>query len=223
MIMIEPTAENAGLEQRLTKLEGSVRSWKWLSTGLGVVSASGVIVLAIVSVLGPKLEISRTGAAKTQSPPALSREASDALTALRDLRSVLTVGVNYQNYLERVGESKIRVDRYLAQPDERAAVARKPLIDAVELYRVAGVAWKGSQTYTLPEVRRVAADPALDLCEELAPLLTKPLEGSVRHTPEELRGLNAMRYFRVLWNCAAKKVAEAESVIDGSGLGTPKT
>jgi hypothetical protein len=47
------------------------------------------------------------------STPKPSDEAIQAVRALTAMRSVIDVEVTYQNYLTRVGDTKIAVDRYL--------------------------------------------------------------------------------------------------------------
>lgn len=141
-------------------------------------------------------------------------EAHQALQGLQEVRSTLSVGVSYLDYTRRVADAKIRVDRYLAQPERGDRAAREAINEAVEFYRVASIAWRISATLYVQETRALGAESALDRCGQLRPLLarrdsSKITDGSVAG----VRGLNAARDFKILWSCASDKIAEAEKLL----------
>src|SRR5215471_5478686 len=67
--------------------------------------------------------------------------ATDALDALRALKSVTEMGVSYRDFLPRVADAKIKVDRYLESPANDEAALRGKIKVAMRLYVLSTVAW----------------------------------------------------------------------------------
>jgi hypothetical protein len=83
-----------------------------------VVSRSARSITTVASSPAPSVT------ATVPNTPAPSPAATEAVTALKSLRSVLSAGVTYGNYIERVGEMKIHVDRYLDGATDAVQIRR---------------------------------------------------------------------------------------------------
>lgn len=142
-----------------------------------------------------------------------SQEARDALQALRDLRSVLSVGTRLPDYSARLGDAKIKVDRYLAQPERGDKEPRAAMAEAIEFYRVAGVAWRVSLRMIVYETQQLGGESALERCEDLKPVLDR--EASiVNASGNGLRGFNAASEFKLLWTCASRRIDRAAKALN---------
>lgn len=100
------------------------------------------------------------------TPPASAGPAPDvvayvaaarkALEPLRDVQSLLRVGMTYDEYRGRIGEARIAVDHFLrAEATDPAAPSRTRLGDAMDSFQVAVAMWSGQVSC---EAQRKATD-----------------------------------------------------------------
>ena len=138
---------------------------------------------------------------------------ADALAALKELQSVVSGGVNYRDYGRRVGDAKIRVDRYLQGPDQEDALVKKAIADAMRFYASAALAWSARISNDYLDSRRVGNDPSVKDCPHMATVVNEIMEARPANTnlPEsQVIGIIVGLHFQPLWVCAAEKIAEAE-------------
>ncbi len=147
------------------------------------------------------------------------RAASEALQALKALRSVTTAGVNYNEYSRRVLDAKIQVDRY-TQGDGGNEEVKAKMRNAMTLYVFASEAWS-------LRIRRVEGSylvfrPELELC----PQLNDDMEAAVRRDREfseefhagrdpegDVRGRAIADSQPRLWQCASEGIAEIDQML----------
>jgi hypothetical protein len=142
----------------------------------------------------------------TATGPSLFQESMDTLKALR---SITTTGISYRDYVPRVLDARVKVDRYLSsamkEPAQKAVglamryyeLAREPLLNGI-LNDVGNI---------------IAGDPSLQVCTAL-----KAAAVSMKADRNGKQGLNStgsvMLYVgehpAVLWTCASEQIAEAE-------------
>jgi hypothetical protein len=145
-------------------------------------------------------------------------EAREAVQALTDMRSALSVGVTLQDYGRRLADAKIKVDRFLSQPERGDKELRMAVAHAIEHYRLAGKAW----ALTIPmnagyggdEAEELGRESGLVSCGYIAQYLDLQITGSrVPAGTVRSRGYMAAREFKQLWRCAADKTADAERLL----------
>src|SRR3990172_9165502 len=56
--------------------------------------------------------------------------AQEALRSLKTLQSVVSSSINYPNYIPRVSDAKVQVDRYIQEPDQQDEKIRQLVKDA---------------------------------------------------------------------------------------------
>jgi hypothetical protein len=160
--------------------------------------------------------------------PASAQQASpvhEALTALKALQSVTTVGVNYRDYASRVLDTKVKVDQFLQSPKENSVPGRDAIRLAMRYYELASQAWgskisSGADSYqqsvnvghTLAEDKEISACPAVQQLVATS-AKTPPPKGAKSNAEFqfffiafEVGGRPA-----ILWRCASDKIADAES------------
>ncbi len=153
-------------------------------------------------------------AVTTRSPAA-----DEALNALKALRSAVESGVNYQEYSSRLNDAKIRVDRYLAQPDASDA-AKQAVTRAMNYYVLARRAWNlkiaGS---ALPEtLRSLGFDRLIEQCVSAKAAIEDTRRFSIKRGTKEdpeafLAGFAMLTDFQSLWRLASERIAEAEEAV----------
>ena len=127
--------------------------------------------------------------------------ATDALDALKALESVTEVGVTYQDYLRRLGDAKIAVDR--ASRKIKNQELQLSLAEAMLHYQIVGEAWdakirRPAYASNVGDYVRIAAKD----CRHARELLDSSAPIGV-----EVRGVST------LMTCASGKIAEVERVL----------
>lgn len=85
----------------------------------------------------------------------------EAMKALKGLRSVAQGGITYRDYVPRVSDAKIVVDRYLQEPD--ASPVKTSISEAMQFYVFAGAVWNAKIT----SQPGIGAHPMVERCPAL--------------------------------------------------------
>jgi len=134
---------------------------------------------------------------------------ADALEALRDLDAAVSVGVTFQEYMRRLADTKIRIDRYLRVTRDQSKV-RKLIADAMDSYEFAGAAWnaKISEDWV-----SVADDPRSGICPEIESVISQETKKALADEKiigeKGMRGLVITTRVPLFWRCASRKASEA--------------
>jgi len=136
--------------------------------------------------------------------------ATDALDALKGLKSVTEAGVNFRDYSSRVLDAKVKVDKYLADAPKDDP-ARPQAETAMRLYVMAMQTWamkiqrKGTAT---PIGEEILASPELSSCPAMQSLITVVMKEAekAKDTPARYLGYHLFTSQGVLWKCAAEKL-----------------
>jgi len=142
------------------------------------------------------------------------RAASEALQAVKALHSVTTAGVNYNEYLRRVLDAKIQVDRY-TQAEGGDEEVKGRMREAMALYVFAKDAWsvriseRSARGYD-----DLAGRPEVGLCPQLKEDIEEWMRRPDRSGREEAdRGFKIAYSQPRLWQCASERVAEIDQVL----------
>ena len=150
-----------------------------------------------------------SGTALAQAPAS-----TDALDALRGLKSATEVGINLRDYAPRVVDAKVKLDKYLATAPKDG----QQLEPIMRLYVMALQAWtmKAGQKGTPFAIsEEIMASPELSSCpamQNLIVIVKKESEEKVglfgpKDTPAQWLGVHLFTSQGVLWKCAAEKLA----------------
>ena len=136
------------------------------------------------------------------SPAARERAALDEIvTSLRQLQASTTPSVSLNDYASHVAGARLTVERLVG---EVAEPARAPAREVLDVYRLAGAAWRARTLDDREEWERVGKDPAVDLCpavKRAADAAGAPAKAS------RARGVAVGAALLPLWECAAEKTA----------------
>jgi hypothetical protein len=162
----------------------------------------------------------------------------EALDALQSLRSVTNSGISYRDYAPRVLDARVKVDKYLALPNQPEK-KQSSIKTAMQYYELAGAAWGGEITknysratevgLTLrgsaelgecPNVQQVIAESnassrrihtqAIGPVKPIPPRPGKTLEQEIEDTAITFTGSNIGRNPALLWSCATTKLDSLE-------------
>lgn len=199
---------------------------------LGVGIVFGLVLVALAAYMlgrsssGPQVVTSQDRPlAETKSAPGMKLPekpvadpaAKEALSALKALESVTTVGVTYQEYMRRLGDAKIKLDQVSEQikdPEIRTSV-----VIAMTFYQGTGQFWNAKiQKYDL----RKALEPFAPTCQLIVDLFNRPLRGGTGLPPETLVYINLeVEGVQTMMSCASQKVAELSRMIERKAAPQP--
>jgi hypothetical protein len=135
---------------------------------------------------------------------------TDALDALKGLRSLTQGGIALRDYTARVADARIRVGRYLdgatASPNKEAVGA------AMELYEYAARLWPNDLLNATSVFIEIEKKPELLNCPSMQSAMAevdrRAFEKTGKHPPENLRvsalGLGDTGRPQFLWKCASE-------------------
>jgi hypothetical protein len=160
-------------------------------------------------------------AAETKAAVSTADPALEAITALKNVESVLKAGVSYRDYSARVLGAKIVTDRMPSKNPE----AKKAVDLATEFYVIASVAWNASLARPgapswEAQYAQAGGNPVVKECpamwaqiqnsEANRATMSRPANAP-SPAPEPVRyGLTISFKKDLLWSCASDKIAEAE-------------
>jgi hypothetical protein len=135
-------------------------------------------------------------------PDARERATLDAIvTSLRQLQTSSTPGVSLKDYASHVASTRVTVERLVLEAPEPA---RTPAREVLDVYRLAGAAWRARTLDDREEWERVGRDPAVALC----PAVRDAADAAgAPTTAARARGLAVGAALLPLWECAAEKTA----------------
>ena len=147
--------------------------------------------------------------ASSESPPRLGagerHAAQEALRALKGLQSVTRAGVTYQDYMRRLGDTSIAVDR--AADGVKDPELRSSIETAMLYYRQVGSVWNAKiQKYDLEDYFRTVAE----YCSEARELLDKARSEKYPHIHFEVGGVQTMMA------CASNKLADVDQRLEAT-------
>jgi hypothetical protein len=135
-------------------------------------------------------------------PAARERAALDEIvTSLRQLQANTTPSVSHNDYASHVAGTRLTVERLVGEVPEPA---RAPAREVLDVYRLAGAAWRARTLDDREEWERVGRDPAIDLCpavKRVADAAGAPANAS------RARGVAVGAALLPLWECAAERTA----------------
>lgn len=135
--------------------------------------------------------------------PAQNTPATDALDALRGLKSITEVGVSYRDYMPRVLDAKIKVDKYLAGAAKDDPTAKR-VTTIMQMYIIAAKGWGADITKDYGAQQKaaesVAGNPEIMACPAMP--IEKP------HKPDPAEAAEAAKVMAE----AAAVLAEAEAM-----------
>lgn len=157
--------------------------------------------------------------------------AQEALSALKALQSTTNVGVTYGEYLKRVADTKIQIDRSLG--GVRRGDAEKLMELAMLSYVRASTVWQAKITLgnASPEfVRKMREREESETCPQVRELLTRTEEQWRRYLARTKEGRELSSLIRpgdswefdlmtlaylvpAFWSCASDEIAEAEKAL----------
>jgi hypothetical protein len=131
--------------------------------------------------------------------------AQEALRALKGLQSVTRAGVTYQDYMRRLGDTSIAVDRGadgVKDPELRSSIET-----AMLYYRQVGSVWNAKiQKYDLEDYFRTVAE----YCSEAKELLDKARSEKYPQIHFEVGGVQTMMA------CASNKLADVDQRLEAT-------
>lgn len=168
---------------------------------------------------------------------AQSSPATDALDALKGLRSVTEMGVSYRDFVQRALDAKVKVDRYLESPEKDDAALRAKVKLAMRLYGVGAQAYQVNNDVTETQIAtavgtaveeaQMAKVPAIaahlpewqkQAAAKADEFMTKNLGVAPSSKPQEREyfrlaklGTLASQDFWLYWNAAAETIKLAET------------
>jgi hypothetical protein len=167
------------------------------------------------------------------APVALS---SDALDALKALRSVTQSGISYRDYSQRVLDAKVKVDQYLSSPANDAPALRSAITLGMREFLLASQAWSikfsnstdPGRTLELASAvgRTLEQDPQIAQCPVTRQFIDQTYQTAAsskflrkakeQESPEaraRFIGFLTSGHPDLLWPCASEQVAEAERIL----------
>lgn len=162
------------------RLEGRVKDMTTTSVGIEVGGQQ-------IRVERAKVRAMYFGAPVRQAPPT-PPVVADALSALKALGSAVSAGLTYRDYVPRVADTKIHVDRAVVDGNTPPAITAS-LSDAMSYYILAARLWQ----WEIGHPQRVNNDLGVSVpsCVDSGSLFT-------------------ITQMEALWKCASAKIAEAE-------------
>jgi hypothetical protein len=141
----------------------------------------------------------------------------DAFQALKALQSVTRAGVSYREYSTRTLDTKVQVDRYLAERErEDEAELRSAIAKAMEFYVFAAMVW--SVDVTRGDYSPLARNPAVNDCPPVKEAVAKKLREPNRYRFDDATRAGiaiAAEGPSPLWTCAAERIVIAEKILAG--------
>jgi hypothetical protein len=149
-------------------------------------------------------------------------KAVECLTLLQGLDSVVTSGINYVQYSQRMLDAKVKVDQYLAEAKDQAL--RKAIGEAMQYYEWAANAWSAKISSNSPHlntplgraIRTVIADQCPSVKAFVDDNDKEVSMPSFRTRPrtEESKDYSAMRHIgpQPFWPCANAKLSEVRTL-----------
>lgn len=143
-----------------------------------------------------------------------STAASQALQALEGLRSMTESGTNYQQYMARVTEAQVQLDRALGEMGATGnSEARRALELAMKLYVAAAMAWEATLMHQeggwLGLAQELPRDAELPKCPAIRVVLDQAHKQREHEETFAFEALNIAPF----WSCAADQVARAERLV----------
>jgi hypothetical protein len=147
---------------------------------------------------------------------------ASALDALRSLRSAVGAGATFTQYMARLQDTKIQVDRYLTTASADSNSQKSQIARAMQLYAFAGTAWDiKNQDYTIEAYASLATNPLVATCANFKDFWKNPPKEEVgkvmwdaakNDDPKNYTKGFLIAHFGVgeIWKCASKAVEEAE-------------
>jgi hypothetical protein len=147
------------------------------------------------------------------SPQARQRAALDEIVAsLRRLQAQTTPSVSLDDYATHVATTRTNVERLVTEAPEPAQAPAREILD---LYRLAGVAWRARTLDDRQEWERVGRDPAIDLCPAVKRAADAASSAPAAARPRA-RGVAVGAALLPLWECAAERtIALGQTPADG--------
>jgi hypothetical protein len=125
----------------------------------------------------------------------------EIVRSLRRLQADTTSSVSLNDYASHVADTRAAVERLVTEAPEPA---RTPAREVLDLYRLAGAAWRARTLDDREEWERVGEDPAIDLC----PAVKGVADAAGATAPRaRARGVAVGAALLPLWECAAEKIA----------------
>ena len=140
-----------------------------------------------------RAEVARVEAAQA----AEQQRITQALDAVKALRSMTKAGITYHDYIPRVADTQVQVDRYLETGTNETV---KTQVRAVMgIYKLASDAWqlKLNERWGSAEAHDLARSPLLDLCPAMKPHLV------ITQDWDTGRAIQIATSFPLLWGCAS--------------------
>jgi hypothetical protein len=138
------------------------------------------------------------------SPQARQRAALDEIvTAFRRLQAQTTPSVSLDDYATHVAATGTNVERLVIEAPEPAQAPAREILD---LYRLAGAAWRARTLDDRQEWERVGRDPAIELCPAVKRAADAASSGPAAARPRA-RGVAVGAALLPLWECAAERTA----------------
>ena len=183
-----------------------------LGAGAGVYLAGGPVELdGVVDQLAGLLDegsgAAPAGTTAPPDPPAVFphvRERAtldEIVTSLRQLQASTAPGVSLNDYASHVASTRVIVERLVT---EAPVPARAPAREVLDVYRLAGAAWRARTLDDREEWERVGRDPAIGLCLGIKAAADA---AGAPGTAARARGVAVGAALQPLWECAAEKIA----------------
>lgn len=150
------------------------------------------------------------GAAPSATPATATPSAGqEALRALRDLRSATASGVTMRDYISRTADTKVKVDRYLQEPEQGDQAAREAVRAAMKYYSATGRLWSARVGLVGRSPSQSAIMSAATHMAQFSDCNRPGLKDKMVQwaTTGEGTALQEM------WACASERVTEAEKLI----------
>lgn len=151
--------------------------------------------------------------------------AQEALGSLKTLQSVVSSGINYQNYVSRVADAKVQIDRYIQEPVHQDETIRQIVKDAMDYYVLASLAWSARIRESNSDYVNVARNPLLSRCSKIQEFLSErrkdpmwqillEMDKTPTHQQVLIGEAVGESGIPLLWSCAADRTATAGALLD---------
>ncbi len=141
-----------------------------------------------------------------------------ALQALDMLRALTQTGITYQDYVARLNEVQVQVDRSLLAMADRGSQTRQAVELALNYYLAAGLAWQATlihrESSWVALAQRLPRDTEFAMCPAVRLVFG---QAEKERPPEETFALEALSA-APFWSCAAQQVSRAQRL---SGAAKP--
>ena len=185
-------------------------SWRTVAIAEAVVIVAAGIVAGVLLFRSAR-PTANVGPSPASTPvataPAPNAAALEALTALMNLRSVLSAGVTYGDYVRHVGEMKIHVDRYL---EGATGAGPEAAGDAAGFYILA-TRWKANYEDVDVHPLTVQIYIAMESCPAFGAHV-RARQASRRHTHVD-ESADVAFGERMLWACASARIDELDRIL----------